>query len=148
VRAERKLRSELGREPTAAEIARETDLAASDVEQTRRSAQEPVSLEKRVGDEDGAEIGDLLTDASRSLPDEEAELTLQNESLHRLLATLSTRQRQIVELRYGLDGQAPRTLDDIGRTFNITRERIRQIENQSLTKLRALAISQELGLES
>jgi RNA polymerase primary sigma factor len=143
VRAERKLRSELGREPTAAEIARETDLAASDVEQTRRSAQEPVSLEKRVGDEDGAEIGDLLTDASRSLPDEEAELTLQNESLHRLLATLSTRQRQIVELRYGLDGQPPKTLDEIGRTFNITRERIRQIENQSLTKLRALAISQE-----
>jgi RNA polymerase primary sigma factor len=148
VGAERTLRTDLGRQPTSAEIGREIDLAANDVEQIRRSAQAPLSLEKPVGDEDGAEIGDFLTDASRPLPGDEAELTLKKENLHRILGKLSTRQRQILELRYGLDGRPPRTLDEVGRTFNVTRERIRQIENQSLSILRGLAISQKLGLES
>jgi RNA polymerase primary sigma factor len=148
VRAERTLRTDLGRQPTSAEIGRETDLDANDVEQIRRSARAPVSLEQPVGDEDGAEIGAFLTDASRSLPDEEAELTLQTENLHRILGKLSTRQRQIIELRYGLGGYEPRTLDEVGRIFNVTRERIRQIEHRSLGILRELAISHELGLDS
>jgi len=148
VPAERRLRADLGRQPTSAEIGREIALAANDVEQIRRSAQAPLSLEQPVGDEDGSEIGAFLTDASRSLPDEEAELTMQKENLHRILGKLATRQRQILELRYGLDGQEPRTLDEVGRIFNVTRERIRQIENQSLAILRKLAISQKLGLES
>jgi RNA polymerase primary sigma factor len=139
VRAERKLRAELGREPTPAEIGKELDLSAEEVEHIRRSAQTPVSLEKPVGDEDESEFGHFITDENLPLPDEEAETTLRKETLRKILGTLSSRERQVLELRYGLDGQHPRTLDEVGRTFNVTRERIRQIENQSLKKLRALA---------
>jgi RNA polymerase primary sigma factor len=139
VRSERKLRAELGREPTAAEIGKDLDLSADEVEHIRRSAQTPVSLEKPVGDEDESEFGHFITDENLPLPDEEAEITLRKETLRKILGTLSSRERQVLELRYGLDGQHPRTLDEVGRTFNVTRERIRQIENQSLKKLRALA---------
>ena len=139
VRSERKLRAELGREPTAIEIGKDLDLTGEEVEHIRRSAQTPVSLEKPVGDEDESEFGHFLTDANLPLPDEEAEITMRKETLRHILGTLSSRERQVLELRYGLDGQHPRTLDEVGRTFNVTRERIRQIENQSLKKLRALA---------
>jgi RNA polymerase primary sigma factor len=139
VRTERQLRAELGREPTAAAIGRELDLTPDEVEHIRRSAQTPVSLEKPVGDEDESEFGHFITDENLPLPDEEAEITLRKETLRKILGTLSSRERQVLELRYGLDGQHPRTLDEVGRTFNVTRERIRQIENQSLKKLRALA---------
>jgi RNA polymerase primary sigma factor len=139
VRSERKLRAELGREPTPAEIGKDLDLSAEEVEHIRRSAQTPVSLEKPVGDEDESEFGHFLTDENLPLPDEEAEITMRKETLGKILGTLSSRERQVLELRYGLDGQHPRTLDEVGRTFNVTRERIRQIENQSLKKLRALA---------
>jgi RNA polymerase primary sigma factor len=139
VRSERKLRAELGREPVAAEIARDLDLTSDEVEHIRRSAQTPVSLEKPVGDEDESEFGHFITDENMPLPDEEAEVTMRKETLVKILGTLSSRERQVLELRYGLDGQHPRTLDEVGRTFNVTRERIRQIENQSLKKLRALA---------
>jgi RNA polymerase primary sigma factor len=139
VRSERKLRAELGREPTSVEIGRDLDLTGDEVEHIRRSAQTPVSLEKPVGDEDESEFGHFLTDENLPLPDEEAEITLRKETLRKILGTLSSRERQVLELRYGLDGQHPRTLDEVGRTFNVTRERIRQIENQSLKKLRALA---------
>jgi len=144
VRAERKLRAELGREPGSVEIARELDLTIDEVEHIRRSAQTPVSLEKPVGDEDESEFGHFLTDENQELPDEAAEITLRKETLRKILGSLSSRERQVLELRYGLDGQHPRTLDEVGRTFNVTRERIRQIENQSLKKLRALADSQKL----
>src|SRR2546428_6486712 len=144
VRSERKLRAELGREPTSTEIGRDVELAPDEVEQIRRSSQAPRSLEKPVGDEDESEFGHFLTDENQELPDEEAELTLRKEALRKILSTLSSRERQVLELRYGLDGQHPRTLDEVGRTFNVTRERIRQIENQSLKKLRALAASQKL----
>jgi RNA polymerase primary sigma factor len=139
VRSERKLRAEFGREPTAVEIGRDLELTSDEVEHIRRSAQTPVSLEKPVGDEDESEFGHFLTDANLPLPDEEAEITMRKETLRKILGTLSSRERQVLELRYGLDGQHPRTLDEVGRTFNVTRERIRQIENQSLKKLRALA---------
>jgi RNA polymerase primary sigma factor len=144
VRAERKLRAELGREPTAAEIALDLDLLTDEVEQIRRSSQAPVSLEKPVGDEEESEFGHFLTDESVPLPDEAAEVTLRKETLGKILSQLSARERRVLELRYGLDGQHPRTLDEVGRTFNVTRERIRQIENQSLKKLRALADAQKL----
>jgi RNA polymerase primary sigma factor len=143
-RSERKLRAELGREPTAVEIGRVLDLTGDEVEQIRRSAQTPVSLEKPVGDEDGSEFGHFLTDENQELPDDAAEVTLRKEALQKILHSLSSRQRQVLELRYGLDGQHPRTLDEVGRTFNVTRERIRQIENQSLKKLRALADAAKL----
>jgi RNA polymerase primary sigma factor len=144
VRAERKLCSELGHEPTAAEIGREIDLGPAEVDHIRRSAQTPVSLEKPVGDEEESEFGHFLQDENQLMPDEAAEVNMRKESLLRILCTLSARERRVLELRYGLDGQHPRTLDEVGRTFNVTRERIRQIENQSLKKLRALAEAHSL----
>ena len=144
VRAERKLRAELGREPSSREIAKELELGPDEVEHIRRSAQTPVSLEKPVGDEEESEFGHFLTDESEPLPDEAAEVTLRKETLRGILASLAPRERAVLELRYGLDGEHPRTLDEVGRTFNVTRERIRQIENQSLKKLRALAEAQSL----
>jgi RNA polymerase primary sigma factor len=144
VRSERKLRAELGREPNAAEIARDLDLSPEDVEQIRRTAQSPVSLEKPVGDDEESEFGHFITDESVPLPEEAAEVTLRKETLERILDQLAPRERRVLELRYGLNGEHPCTLDEVGRAFNVTRERIRQIENQSLKKLRALAESQKL----
>ena len=144
VRSERKLRAELGREPASVEIGADLDLTPDEVEQIRRSAQTPVSLEKPVGDEDESEFGHFLTDENQELPDEAAEVAMRKETLRRILGTLSSRERAVLELRYGLDGRHPRTLDEVGRTFNVTRERIRQIENQSLKKLRALADAAKL----
>ncbi len=144
VRTERVLRTKLGREPSSAEIAGELDLHAEEVEQIRRSAQTPVSLEKPVGDEDESEFGHFLSDSTAPLPDELAEETMRKESLRAILGTLSHRERRVLELRYGIDGEQPRTLDEVGRTFNVTRERIRQIENQALKKLRALADAAKL----
>jgi RNA polymerase primary sigma factor len=144
VRSERKLRAELCREPTASEIAVDLELPIDEVEQILRSSQAPVSLEKPVGDEEESEFGHFLTDENAPLPDEAADVLMRKETLHQILATLSHRERRVLELRYGLDGEHPRTLDEVGRTFNVTRERIRQIENQSLKKLRALAESHSL----
>jgi RNA polymerase primary sigma factor len=133
------MRAKLGREPSSAEIGRELELSAEEVEQIRRSAQTPVSLEKPVGDEEESEFGHFLTDETQPLPDEVAEEVMRKEALRSILDSLSPRERRVLELRYGLDGEQPRTLDEVGRTFSVTRERIRQIENQSLKKLRALA---------
>ncbi len=144
LRTERKLRAEHGREPTSAEIARELELTVDEVDQVRRTAQVPVSLEKPVGDDEESEFGHFLEDDSEPLPDEAADVTLRNEALARALAMLAERERRVLELRYGLNGESPCTLDEVGRAFNVTRERIRQIENQSLKKLRALAEAQTL----
>jgi RNA polymerase primary sigma factor len=144
VRSERKLRAELGREPTTVEIAVDLDLTLDEVEHIRRSAQTPVSLEKPVGDEEESEFGHFLTDETAPLPEEAAEVTMRKEALRAILGTLSQRERRVLELRYGLDGEQPKTLDEVGRTFNVTRERIRQIENQCLKKLRALADAAKL----
>ena len=132
------------REPTVEEIALELELEADEVEQIRRSSQAPVSLEKPVGDDDESEFGHFLADDSTPLPDELAETALQREALRAILGALSERERKVLELRYGLDGQQPRTLDEVGRAFNVTRERIRQIEHQGLKKLRALADAQRV----
>src|SRR6266508_3054990 len=144
VRSERKLRGELGREPTAGEIAEDVELSVEDVGQIRRTAQMPVSLEKPVGDDEDSAFGHFLTDESEPQPEEAAETTLRGETLQKILGTLSERERLIIELRYGLNGQTPLTLDEIGRAFNVTRERIRQIEHHTLRKLRALADAQKL----
>ena len=143
-RIERKLLSEMGREPTVEEIARELEIDPEEIEHIRRSAQVPISLEKPVGDEEESEFGHFLADESAPAPYEAAETTLRKETLRRILETLSLRERRVLEMRYGLDGQHPRTLDEVGRTFNVTRERVRQIENQCLKKLQALAESQKL----
>ncbi len=144
VRSERKLRAELGREPTSVEVAADLELTVDEVEQIRRSSQVPVSLEKPVGDDEESEFGHFLTDVNEPLPEEYVEETLRKDTLKRILAMLSQRERRVLELRYGLNGERPRTLDEVGRTFNVTRERIRQIENQTLKKLRALADAQKL----
>jgi RNA polymerase primary sigma factor len=144
VRSERKLRAELGREPLTWEIARDLELDVFEVEQIRRSSQAPVSLEKPVGDDDESEFGHFLTDEDDPLPDEVAEVEMRKATLSRVLGMLSQRERRVLELRYGLNGEHPCTLDEVGRTFNVTRERIRQIENQSLKKLRALGDAQML----
>jgi RNA polymerase primary sigma factor len=144
VRSERKLRAELCREPLPFEIAIDLDLQLEEVEQIMRSAQTPVSLEKPVGEEGESEFGHFLTDENVPQPDEAAEVSMRKETLQKILSTLSHRQRRVLELRYGLDGEHPRTLDEISRTFNVTRERIRQIENQSLKKLRSLTDSHAL----
>jgi RNA polymerase primary sigma factor len=144
MRTERKLRAERGREPSSLEIAHELELTCDEVDQIRRSAQTPVSLEKPVGDDEESEFGHFITDELAPLPDELAEDVLRREALTKILGTLSERERRVLELRYGLNGEQPRTLDEVGRTFQVTRERIRQIENQSLKKLRALADSQKL----
>ena len=115
-----------------------------EVETIRRTAQTPVSLEKPVGDEEESEFGHFLTDETAPLPDEAAEVALRREALRSILGSLSPRERAVLELRYGLDGQQPRTLDEVGRAFNVTRERIRQIENQSLKKLQQLGEAQKL----
>ncbi|MEX2102364.1 MAG: sigma-70 family RNA polymerase sigma factor, partial [Gaiellaceae bacterium] len=141
---ERKLVSELGREPLAEEIAIELELEVEEVEQIRRSSQAPISLEKPVGDDEESEFGHFLADERAAAPDEAAETTMRKETLRRILSMLSARERRVLELRYGLNGQHPRTLDEVGRTFNVTRERVRQIENQSLKKLQALAETQNL----
>jgi RNA polymerase primary sigma factor len=143
-RIERKLLGELGREPSVDEVAAELEFDPTEVEQIKRSAQAPVSLEKPVGDEEESEFGHFLADESASAPDEAAETSLRKETLKRVLETLSLRERRVLEMRYGLDGQHPRTLDEVGRTFNVTRERVRQIENQCLKKLQALAEAQKL----
>jgi RNA polymerase primary sigma factor len=143
-RIERKLLSELGREPMVEEVARELELDPNEVEQIKRSAQAPISLEKPVGDEEESEFGHFLADETALAPDEAAETQLRKETLARVLETLSLRERRVLEMRYGLGGQHPCTLDEVGRTFNVTRERVRQIENQCLKKLQALAETQKL----
>jgi RNA polymerase primary sigma factor len=144
MRTERKLRAERGREPTNDEIARDLELTIEEVESIRRTAQTPISLEKPVGDEDESEFGQFLEDESTPLPDEAADTAFRAAALAKCLCALSYRERRVLELRYGLNGEQPRTLDEVGRTFEVTRERIRQIENQGLKKLRALAESQKL----
>ncbi len=143
-RAERKLVSELGREPSIAEISDSVKLPEAEIESIKRSAQTPISLEKPVGDDEESEFGQFLADEKAVSPEAAAESVMRSEGLKDVLNTLSYRERRVLELRYGLGGEHPRTLDEVGRTFNVTRERIRQIENQSLQKLASLAEAQKL----
>ncbi|MGD0196659.1 MAG: sigma-70 family RNA polymerase sigma factor [Solirubrobacteraceae bacterium] len=143
-RAERKLVTELGREPTPEEIAEVTGIDPEEVDSIKRSAQAPISLEKPVGDEEESEFGQFIADERAESPYERAAEILTKEALREALENLSYRERRVLELRYGLGGEHPRTLDEVGRTFNVTRERIRQIENQSLKKLQNLAEAQKL----
>jgi RNA polymerase primary sigma factor len=149
VGAERVLVTALGREPTDEEIAEVlTGVDADEVQSIKRSAQAPISLDKPVGDEEGAEFGHFIADEQADSPYKLAVDTLAKEALNAVLENLSHRDRRVLELRYGLGGKDPSTLDEIGRTFKVTRERIRQIENQSLMKLQRLPESQQLRNDS
>ena len=144
IRSERGLRAELNREPTPAEIATDTELPVEEVERILRTAQIPMSLQAPVGDEEESEFGHLLADKTMPRPDDAAESVSRATALRNCLDSLSERQRRVLELRYGLDGGRPRTLEEVGVVFNVTRERVRQIESQSLKKLGALSQAQEL----
>jgi RNA polymerase primary sigma factor len=125
----------LGREPTPAELADETGLAEDRVRVALRAAPDLVSLSASIGEDDG-ELGDLLADDNAEAPFEAAALSLARADLQTLLDYLNPREREILSLRFGLQGEQPLTLDEVGRLFNVTRERIRQIEAKALTKLR------------
>jgi len=141
---ERQLVQLLGREPEPYEIAAELRWPLDDVRDILRVSQLPVSLEKPVGDEDESELGDFVADEEVAQPFEEASEHLQREGVRRALDALPERERQVIELRYGLSGLEPLTLEEVGRTFGVTRERIRQIETNTLKKLRALPEAQML----
>src|SRR3954464_11962176 len=141
---ERQLVQKLGREPEPAEIAEELRWPVSDVPDILRVAQLPVSLEKPVGDEDESELGDFVADDAVLEPFEEASEHLQKEGVRKALDALPDRERQVIELRYGLSGTEPLTLEEVGKAFGVTRERIRQIENNTLKKLKRLPEAQML----
>ena len=144
IRSERRLRAELNREPTPAEIAKDAELPVEEVAQILRTAQAPVSLEAPVGDEQESEFGHFLADKNMPLPEDAAESVSRATALRNCLNSLGDRQRRVLELRYGLDGGRPRTLGEVGVVFNLTRERVRQIETQSLKTLAVLAQAQQL----
>jgi RNA polymerase primary sigma factor len=143
--SQRRLHGQFGREPTPAEIAADVDLRASEVEQILHSAQVPISLESPVGEEGEAEFGDLLPDENTPLPEEVADTGFRIDALAECLATLSFRERRVLELRYGLNGESPSTLEEVSKVFSVTRERSRQIESSSLRKLRAPAAAKSLS---
>jgi RNA polymerase primary sigma factor len=146
VGADRKLRTELGRAPSSTEIGKELGFSAGEVERIRSSAQTPLSLETPVGEEQGSELGHFLSDDRQVRPEEAAEVARRKEALQRILGTLSSREQAVLARRYGLGGEQPCTLEELGRMFNVTRERIRQIEKSSLRKLQALARVEKLDL--
>ncbi|MFN8223335.1 MAG: sigma-70 family RNA polymerase sigma factor [Gaiellales bacterium] len=144
VHIERQLVQRLGRDPKPEEIAEELDMEVGEVRDILRMAQQPVSLEKPVGEEDDSSLGDFVPDAQAESPFDTASLTLRRGDIELVLAALPERERQVLELRYGLSGQPPRTLEEVGRAFGVTRERIRQIENNTLKKLESLPEAQSL----
>ncbi|HZK15556.1 MAG TPA: sigma-70 family RNA polymerase sigma factor [Solirubrobacterales bacterium] len=141
---ERQLVQRLGREPEPVEIAEELRWPLGEVREILRIAQLPVSLEKPVGDEDDSELGDFVADDTVAEPFEEASDHLQKEGVRKALTALPERERNVIELRYGLTGLEPMTLEEVGNTFGVTRERIRQIENNTLKKLQHLPEAQML----
>ena len=144
VHVERQLVQSLGREPMPEEIARELECSAREVRDILRMSQQPISLEKPIGEEEESELGDFVEDQAAESPFEIASENLRKENVHRALAALPQREREVIEMRFGLTGGRPRTLEEVGRAFNVTRERIRQIENHTLKKLESLPEAQRL----
>ncbi|MCZ7460405.1 RNA polymerase sigma factor [Streptomyces sp. WMMC940] len=144
VRVQRRMLQERGYEPTSEEVAAQLDLAPERVGEVLRLAQEPVSLHAPVGEEDDVSLGDLIEDGDAASPVESAAFLLLREHLEAVLSTLGERERKVVQLRYGLADGRPRTLEEIGRIFGVTRERIRQIESKTLGKLRDHAYADQL----
>jgi RNA polymerase primary sigma factor len=144
VHVERQLVQEFGREPTPEEIALELQWTAREVKDILRIAQLPVSLEKPIGEEEDSELGDFVEDDTAESPFELASENLRRENVRRALDALPPREREVIEMRYGLSGGKARTLEEVGRAFGVTRERIRQIENNTLKKLEGLPEAQRL----
>jgi RNA polymerase primary sigma factor len=144
VHIERQLVQRLGREPRPEEIAEELEMTTDEVREILRMAQHPVSLEKPIGEEEDSELGDFVQDENTETPDEAASLTLRRSDIASALNALPERERQVIELRFGLTGGQPCTLEEVGKAFGVTRERIRQIENNTLKKLESLPEAQAL----
>jgi RNA polymerase primary sigma factor len=144
VHIERQLVQRLGREPRPDEIAEELEMTTEEVREILRMSQLPVSLEKPIGEEEESELGDFVEDESAESPFDTATLSLRREDVEHALSALPERERQVIELRFGLRGTQPCTLEEVGREFGVTRERIRQIENNTLKKLESLPEAQGL----
>lgn len=144
VRVSRQLLQEIGREPTYEEIAQKMDMPAEKVRDILKIAQEPVSLEVPIGEEDESHLGDFIQDDTMLTPAEAAALVLMREQLAEVIGTLTQREQKVLKLRFGLDDGKARTLEEVGKEFNVTRERIRQIEAKALRKLRHPSRSKKL----
>jgi RNA polymerase primary sigma factor len=144
VHIERQLVQRLGREPQPDEIALELEMTPDEVREILRMAQLPVSLEKPIGEEEESELGDFVQDEQAESPFDTASLSLRKEDIERALDSLPERERKVIELRFGLTGSQPCTLEEVGRAFGVTRERIRQIENNTLKRLETLPEAQGL----
>jgi RNA polymerase primary sigma factor len=144
IHAERRLIQQLGREPTPVELADELECTVREVRDIMRITQQPISLEKPVGEEDDSALADFVEDVGAESPFEVASEALRRENVMRVLACLPRREREVIEMRYGIVGGRSRTLEEVGRAFNITRERVRQIENRTLKKLQTLPDAQPL----
>ena len=144
VHVERQLVQQLGREPLPEEIAAELECTPREVRDILRMAQQPVSLEKPIGEEEESELGDFVEDEAAESPFDVASENLRKENVRRALDALPQREREVIEMRFGLTGARPFTLEEVGRAFNVTRERIRQIENHTLKKLESLPEAQRL----
>jgi RNA polymerase primary sigma factor len=144
IHAERRLIQQLGREPSPAELAADLECTVREVRDIMRITQQPISLEKPVGEEDDSALADFVEDVSAESPFEIASEALRRENVSRVLASLPRREREVIEMRYGIVGGRSRTLEEVGRAFNITRERVRQIENRTLKKLQTLPEAQQL----
>ena len=144
IRTSRQLVQDLGREPTAEEIAEQMELPVERVREIRKIAQDPVSLETPIGEEEDSHLGDFIQDENMAVPMDQATFTLLHEQLMETLETLTEREQQVLRLRFGLDDGRPRTLEEVGKVFQVTRERIRQIEAKALRKLRHPSRSKKL----
>ena len=144
VHIERQLVQRLGREPRPEEVAEELEMSVEEVREILRMAQMPVSLEKPIGEEEDSSLGDFVPDDQAESPFDTASLSLRREDIEAALGSLPERDRKVIELRYGLLGEAPCTLEEVGRAFGVTRERIRQIENNTLKRLETLPEAQAL----
>lgn len=143
-RVQRELLQRNGREPTVAELATELGLTPRKVMEIQKSAQDPVSLESPVGDEDDSELGDFIEDPDAEEPLDEVFRQMRREELFRVLDSLPARERKVLELRFGLKGERPRTLEEVGDRFGVTRERIRQVESKTLNRLKNFRDAQAL----
>ena len=144
VRVQRQLLQDLGRDPTPEEIGAEMDMSADRVREIQKISQEPVSLETPIGEEEDSQLGDFIEDAQAVVPPDAASFSMLQEQLTQVLDGLADRERKVIELRFGLADGHPRTLEEVGREFGVTRERIRQIESKTLAKLRHPSRSSKL----
>ncbi len=144
VRVQRQLLQDLGRDPTPEEIGAEMDMSADRVREIQKISQEPVSLETPIGEEEDSQLGDFIEDSRAIVPPDAASFSMLQEQLTQVLDSLADRERKVIELRFGLVDGHPRTLEEVGREFGVTRERIRQIESKTLAKLRHPSRSSKL----